>query len=307
MLEGDPPEIWGGGVNTWECDGNGHLNVRFHVAKSMEALASLMAILGLPGVFAAQAAATLRVKEQYIRFLREAHAGGSLYATGQVIAVGETDARLLIVTHHLSGDLASAMQITVEHVTPADHRPVPWPADFRRRAEALRAEVPAKAAARTLTLHAFEPTASRSRAQAIGLQRIGLTALMDRDCDLFGRMRPEVFIGRIGDGMPRLFNREPHNPGHGARQLGGAVLEYRLVHLRTPRLGDRIEIRAGVAEITERWRRVVHWLLNPDDEAPWGVATSIAVAMDLTTRKMTALSPEELAAAQAVVTPGLAL
>ncbi len=307
MLEGDPPEIWGGGVNTWECDGNGHLNVRFHVAKATEALSSLFSLLGMPGIFAPERATTLRIAQQYIRFMREAHAGASLYATGQVIAVGDSDARILTVAHHLNGDPAAAIQWTVEHVRPDDGARVPWPEDFRRLAEALRADVPARIGARTLTLHDFTPTACRSRAEALGLQRIGLTALMDRDCDVFGRMRPEGFIGRIGDGMPRLFNREAHNPADGERKLGGAVLEYRLVYFRTPRLGDRIEIRAGVAEIAERWRRVIHWLLNPDDEAPWGVATSIAVAMDLTTRKMTSLSPDELAAAQRLVTPGLEL
>ena len=44
-------EIWVGGVNTWECDEMGHLNVRHWVAKSMEALAGLAAALGMPDAF----------------------------------------------------------------------------------------------------------------------------------------------------------------------------------------------------------------------------------------------------------------
>ena len=31
-------EVWRGGVNTWECDEMGHLNVRFYVARAMEGL-----------------------------------------------------------------------------------------------------------------------------------------------------------------------------------------------------------------------------------------------------------------------------
>lgn len=50
----------------------GHLNVGFYVAKSMEALAGLAAELGMPGAFAANAEATLVVREQHIRFIREA-------------------------------------------------------------------------------------------------------------------------------------------------------------------------------------------------------------------------------------------
>jgi acyl-CoA thioester hydrolase len=305
MTLGGVKEIWSGGVNPWECDVNAHLNVRHHVAKSMEALASLAAELGLPHAFSRGSPTTLRVKEQYIRFLKEAHAGASLYGVGGVIAAGETEARLMLVSHHLSGEPAAAMQVVVEHVAAEEDRPIPWPAVFHQRAEAWRVDVPPHAAARTLTLEPFRTTASRERAEALDLQRIALTALLERDCDHHGRFRPEGFIGRIGDGMPRLLKREPPRPED--RREGGAVLEYRLVHLRTPRLGDRIEIRAGVAEIGARLRRVVHWMLDPDGDAPWGVATSIAVGLDLQARKMLVLSPEEVEARQAEVIHGLAL
>jgi len=304
-MRGGVDEIWSGGVNTWECDVMGHMNVRHHVAKSMEALASLSCELGLLHAFAPHAASTLRIKEQYIRFLKEAHAGMSLYATGGVISVGETEARLLLVSHHLSGEPAAAMQVLVEHVAADEDRPLPWPAEFHRRAEAWWVEVPAHAAARTLSLDPFETTASRERAQALGLERIALTALLDRDCDVHGRLRGEGFIGRIGDGMPRLLKREPMRPEE--RREGGAVLEYRIVHLKTPRLGDRLEIRSGVAEVTSRFRRIVHWMLNPDAPEPWGVATSIAVGLDLQARKMITLSPQDVAQRQAEVTAGLAL
>ena len=56
----------------WECDAMGHLNVGFYVARSMEGLCSLAAELGMPHAFAPDARATLIVREQHIRFLREA-------------------------------------------------------------------------------------------------------------------------------------------------------------------------------------------------------------------------------------------
>jgi len=61
-MRGGVDEIWSGGVNTWECDVMGHMNVRHHVAKSMEALASLSCELGLLHAFAPHAASTLRIK-----------------------------------------------------------------------------------------------------------------------------------------------------------------------------------------------------------------------------------------------------
>ena len=40
-------EVYRGNVNTWECDEMGHMNVRFYVAKCEEAIAILLAELGL--------------------------------------------------------------------------------------------------------------------------------------------------------------------------------------------------------------------------------------------------------------------
>lgn len=71
-------EIWGGGVNTWECDEMGHLNVRFWVAKALEGLGGLAARLGMPRAFSTGAEATLVVREKHMRFLREARAGAAL-------------------------------------------------------------------------------------------------------------------------------------------------------------------------------------------------------------------------------------
>ena len=39
-------EVWRGGVNTWECDEMGHMNVRFYVSRFIEGLAGLALRLG---------------------------------------------------------------------------------------------------------------------------------------------------------------------------------------------------------------------------------------------------------------------
>ena len=88
-------EIWRGGLNTWECDEMGHMNVRFYVTRAMEGLAGLAAQLGLPHAFAPGAGATLLVRDQHIRFLRECRPGAALHMTGGVIEMGEEEARLL--------------------------------------------------------------------------------------------------------------------------------------------------------------------------------------------------------------------
>jgi len=305
-------EIWRGGVNTWECDEMGHMNVRFYVTRAMEGLASLAALLGLPGAFVPGAGATLLVRDQHIRFLRECHAGAALHMVGGVIEMGEDEARLLqLLIHSKSGEIAATFQTTVAHVTPGEARPFPWPARTRERAEALTVEVPEQAQARSISLGPVESQASLARAEELGLLRIALGAIGRSDVDNFGRMGVEQFIGRVSDGIPSIIGafrdtvagKAPAKP----QRIGGAVLEYRLVHLDWPRAGDRVEIRSGLAGFDARTKRMVHWMLDPETGKAWGTSEAIAITFDLDARKIVPISEEAQAELKAHVTPGLTL
>lgn len=304
-------EVWGGGVNTWECDEMGHLNVRFWVAKSFEGLAGLAAQLGMPRAFTAGAESTLVVREQHIRFLREARAGAGLIMAGGVVEIGETDARLLLVIRHLSGEPAATFQVVVSHVTSTDLRPFPWPARIREAAQALKVEVPAFAAARGLDLAPVVPMASHAKALELNLTRIGMGVIQPTECDVFGRMRGEMFIGRVSDGVNRLFGEtrpgpEPL-PGEAAKNVGGAVLEYRVLHLDWPRAGDSIELRSGFAGVETRTRRVLHWMVDPVSGRAWASAEAVVISFDLDARKVVDIPPAAQAVYRAQLTPGLGL
>lgn len=300
-------EVWRGGVATWECDQMGHLNVGFYVAKSMQALAGMAAELGMPGAFASTAEATLLVREQHIRFLREAHPGAPIHITGGVIDIGETEARLLFLMHHHSGDLAASFQTVVSHATAREGQPFPWPDRILRRAEELKAAVPDRAAPKSISLDAIQTQASLARADTLGLTRTGMGVIGALDCDAFGRMRAEGFMHRLSDGIPHFFAGRRQSQTEGGPRIGGAALEYRLVHHAWPHPGDRIELRSGSAGGDARFRRLVHWLLDPETGRPWGSAEAIAVSFDLDTRKIIALSGEELARVEADAVPGLGL
>ncbi|MFN3521576.1 MAG: thioesterase family protein [Phenylobacterium sp.] len=304
------PEVWGGGVNTWECDEMGHMNVRFYVAKSMEGLAGLAAHLGLRKAFAPHAESTLLVREQHIRFLREARPGAGLYMTGGVIEMGVSEARLLMVMRHLSGEPAATFQTVVAHATPKEGASFPWTERMREAARAITIPLPAYAAPRSLPLEPVNTSASLARADELGLKRIGLGVVGPRDCDVFGRMAVDQFMGRISDGIPRLLGRRPtadEVQGASGARIGGAALEYRLIHHAWPRAGDRLEMRSGTAFADGKVRRFVHWLLDPATGRPWGSAAAIAVNFDLDARKVVALAPEAAEAARAQVIEGLSL
>jgi len=297
-------EVWSGGVNTWECDEMGHLNVRFWVARSLEGLAGLASRLGMPRAFTAAAGATLVVREQHIRFLREARAGATLTMTGGVVEMGESEARLLLVIRHDSGEPAATFQVVVAHVTAPDLRPFPWPERIRAAAADLAVEIPAFAAARSIDLSPVVSQASLARADALGLTRLGLGVLQAQECDAFGRMRPEIVIGRISDVVGRMY---PAAAGDAVQRIGGAVVEYRILHLAWPRAGDHLAIRSGHVGCDARTRTVLHWLLDPVSGQAWASAVAVGVTFDLDTRKLVEISPQAQAAFNAQAVAGLAL
>ncbi|OYW29416.1 MAG: thioesterase [Caulobacter sp. 12-67-6] len=305
-------EIWRGGVNTWDCDEMGHMNVRHYIVRAMEGLAGLAAELGLPHAFTPYANATLLVKEHHVRFLREAHAGATLHMLGGVIEISDTEARLLqLLVHSATGELAATFQTTVVHATPREGEVFPWPKATRERARAMMVEVPEKARSRSIALDPFVPTVSLERAEALGLKRIGLGALSPTECDVFGRMRAEQFIGRVSDGIGSFIGPFRDvivaHADHKPTRFGGAVLEYRLVYLRWPRAGDRVELRSGLMGSDPRTMRMAHWMVDPATGLPWGTSEAVAITFDLDARKAVPITAAAQAALKAFSVEGLTL
>lgn len=274
----------------------GHLNVGFYQAKAMEALIGLAAEFGMPHAFAPHAAATLIVREQHIRFLREAQVGARLHIDAGVLELGEDDARVLLMMRHDDGELAASFQMLVAHATAREGRAFPWPAWARQRAERLMIEAPEKTRPRSVQLGPLESAASLERAHALGLKRIGLGAWRPGDVDPFGRMRAELVMARISDSVAHLMGAVLAELAAAAgRQPGAVILEYRLLYLDWPRMGDRWELRSGLSGDDARLRRMVHWFFDPTSGRPFAAAEAVAAIFDPEARRMVALSEPELA------------
>jgi acyl-CoA thioester hydrolase len=304
------PEIWRGGVNTWECDEMGHMNVRFYVARAMEGLAGLARLLGMADAFTPHAEATLIVREHHMRFLREAHAGAPLRMTGAVIDLGEDEATLVQALYHLhTGEPAASFITRVVHASPKTGRVFPWPRRTHEAVKALKAALPAFAAPRSITGDPVRAVASMEKADALGIGCAARGTIMPQNLDVFGRMRAEEFIGRVSDGVPGLLGAVRAAVIDAAPQkvarVGGAVLEYRLLYLDWPRAGDPIELRSGLSGVEDKTQRMVHWLLNPITGAAWGSAEAVAVNLDLDARKIIPIAPEARAVLQDYIVQGL--
>jgi len=307
VSEGGAVEVWRGGVNPWECDAMGHLNVRFYMARATEGLVGLAAAMGLEGAFRAQAGATVIVKDHHIRFLREARVGAPLYMTAGILEIGETEARVLqMLVHAGSGELAASFQTVLTHATAREGRAFPWSERTRVLAAALAVEAPSRAAPRSLDLEPPSGKACLARADELGLFRLSAGAFSGEDCDVFGRVRPEIFIGRVSDGVPGLATALG---GGSARPggVGGAVLEYRLAYRAWPRAGDRFEVRSGLAGFDDRAQRLAHWILDPATGEAWVTSEAVAIALDLEARKIIPIAEEAKARLARHVKPGLGL
>lgn len=303
-------EVWRGGVNAWECDEMGHMNVRFYFSRFQEGLGGVAAALGMPNAFAPGASATLAVREQHVRFLREARAGAPLHMSAALLSFGEDEAEVVQVLRHSFDDQPCATAVSrVAHVTAVEARPFPWSPRTRQAAAGLMGETPDFARPRGVQSGPVEPQASLARAEALGLQPIARGLLQASDCDVFGRMRPDAVIGRFSDGAPRLFGdlirAESERPG--APRIGRAMLEIRLLYLREARAGSNLLVRSGLAGADDKLERVVHWLLDPISGEALATAEAVIAALDLDARRMLTPSPQLRAMQQARLVPGLTL
>ena len=302
-------EVWRGGVNTWECDEMGHLNVRFYVARAMEGLVGLSAAMGMPDAFKTSASATLLVKDHHIRFLREARPRAALHMVAGVLDAGESWARVLqLLIHSASGEIAASINSLLVHATSHDERVFPWSARCRELMERLRVSAPERALPRSLNLDPPAGGASLAEADRMRLITLGSGAIGQPDCDAFGRATPELFIGRVSDGVPALATAlRGESQENRPRNVGGAVLEYRIAYLAWPRAGDRFVIRSGLAGVDSRTQRIVHWMLDPATGRAWGSAEAVAIGLDLDARKAIPISDADQARLRERITPGLAL
>ena len=291
-----PAPLYQGSVNTWECDDGGHLNVRFHFERAMISLAHLAYALDMPRAFTPAAGATLVPLEAHIRFLKEARPGAPLAMHGGVVKMDDSSAQVCLDMRHADGAPSSCFTLRVAHVDTRGFRQFPWSARARTAAKRLHCALPAHAKSRSIDLsRAPSADASFQRAIELGATRIGAALVQPDQCDAFGRLRGEHFVGRVSDSVPNLlaqWRQEAADANNGGGAPAGAVVEARFVYRHFPRAGDLIEVRSGVAEVGEKTLRLVHWLCDPEGGRVWASMEAVALTFDTTTRKAISPPPE---------------
>jgi acyl-CoA thioester hydrolase len=286
-----------------------HLNVRFYIARAVEGLESFGAILRGPSQGEPQT--IFQIREHHIRFLREARVGTPLYMTAGVLGLEERGLRVLqILYHSLSDEICAAFVSLVGCVSPRTGEQLPWPQSLAGRAGDFMVPMLPEAAPKGIAGAAVQSIASLKKANELGVPAIGRGVIMSGECDRFGRMRPEIVIGRISAGLNHLvlpirqtMEKVMDLPG----RVGGAALEYRILYLRFPEVGTPVQIRSGLSAVTQKWMRMNHWLIDSRTGDAFASAENISANLDLSLRKSLVLNEELLAELQGRGTSAMAL
>jgi acyl-CoA thioesterase FadM len=230
-----------------------------------------------------------RIRSQHIRFLAESRSATPLRVDcGVVRREGDTIELLSLMHHNLSGDVLAAFVTTLDVAG--------WPIG----GEATPAvAVPEYAQPRGVQPDQLPaPPTSLAAAHSAGFRTVGRGVIAAEECDEAGLALPHVYIGRISDGMPNLWafmNTDAERTARESGELGGAALEQRLVVHAPLTRGSVFRQLSGVRALGNKTQHMAHLLYDETAGRIAVTAEAVGVAMDLTTRRAVAISPERRA------------
>jgi acyl-CoA thioester hydrolase len=298
-------EVLRSGVNTWECDQMGHLNVRHYFGRANQGLTMLALQLGLPPSLMRAQGLVLRTHDQHVRFVRELRPGA--YYTIHAGVLSESSARLQVYQEMRlpnKAEVAASVISDLSLIELATGRDLPFADAVLERARALRTEPSSESAPRGIERTPPRMPPLRDEALQRGLIGAFLGPVLPEDCDVHGELTEAAFMARVSDGIGHLFHAL-----HGTRPsgMGGAALEYRYVFHERPRLGDVIEVRSGLKGLGRKTTHLCHWIFNVETGRCAATSEAVAVSFDLTTRKSVEISPEARAVLEQRIVPGLSV
>jgi acyl-CoA thioester hydrolase len=295
-----------GSVQSWECDVNGHLNLRHYAAHATDGLASLAVALGLGARAAAGHNARLTILRVHMRFLREMRAGTPFVFMGGVIESGGETLRLYQHMLDASTDAVAATFISdaalVDQLTQAPQR---LPDQALARAARLNIALPALGAPKGLAIEAARPAPTWEEADRLGLRLSQQSIVLSSECDDFGLMAQRAYMGRFVDAVPHLTAHMPGLHGGAEARIGTVALEARLIYRAAAREGDVLALRSGLKSLAGKTAIRIHWLFNLETGAPVASAEILSVFLDLTTRKAIEPDTEQRREMEKQLVPGL--
>ena len=275
-----------GSVNSWECDENNHLNVRFCEQKLWQTLSAGLISSGLLRADEVDSLMS-RTTRQHSRFQNESrlsaplsgyfgflqHDEFNVVAELRSDATGEVACSALYKIADLSigGSLALELESrqSLIHVLP---RGIVQDLSFAQL--------------------------SMPQALAKGFRPIGQGIIQADECSGSGLLMLHNYMGRISDSMPHLWRNFEDNAEPDPNE-GGAVLEFRKRFYDPLAVSDRYVVVSGMIDVAPKVQQFGHLMFNVATQQCCLAAHAVAVRMDLVARKAKSLSVEEQSRLQA--------
>lgn len=270
--------IYRGGVNAWECDVMGHLNLQYYAAKLTEGLGHL----GQAMAPAETDAARLRHRHWLSRYQGELQAGEMLDIRAAVLAVGEGSVDLLAEIVNVGTQrLSASFEMRCDNFDAAAQKVLPWGDETRRRLEDMIAERTGKPRPPTAGSPIAPP--SMPLREPFVSARGGVDAWQ---CDGDGALARQFYYAIGYNGVSHIRQRMGLTRDIAtANQWGGAALEYGVDFLAPVKAGDVYTLRSGLLEVGNKIFRVGHHLHNDSSGELAAVYDVVACMFDLKARR----------------------
>lgn len=304
-------DVYRSSVQTWECDQMGHLNVQFYCEKSIEGLDALAQAIGLGPAHARQHDTGFVPIDHHLRFHRELRPGTPMTMRAGVLDVREHSLRVVQVLHNMADNsIAATMILDAAFVSRASLKPHVIPGPAREAAESLKVEMPEAAAPRGITMGVPRQNPTLEDAETLGMFTTFQGIVKRHECDAYGRLQVRHYMGRVSDAIPALLaqSREPGIVGDvRGGNIGGAALEYRMVHRKAAEDGDVLCLKTGLRHVGNKTYSWCHWLFDVDSGEAVMTAEAVAITFDLHARKAIDIPPERRTRLEGLLIPGLSV
>jgi acyl-CoA thioester hydrolase len=281
-------------VNKWECDENGHLNVRYFFAKTHQGLTHLLAELGLTKAVLNSSNAKAKIANQHVRLHREILQGVPVTIRGGLIS--HDDAKLVLYSEirHTQDDTLFTTVTTSLHIVDVDTGAL---RGLEIGAAVNAIDVPEVGMIRSLQPES-EPDTSVAMAATLGYLETARGTVMAEECDQTEEMENYQYAGHIADAIPNFMSTIQSVEElalRSAGELGGAVIEIRVDYYAPLAPGKRFVILSGLRSFTVKTMRMSHLFFDLDTDRLVLHSQGIAVALDLKARRAVPFTDDRIA------------
>ncbi len=274
-----------GSVNSWECDENNHLNVRFCEQKLWQTLSA--GLIGSGLLRAAEVDSLMsRTTRQHSRFQNESRLAAPLSGYFGFLQHDEFNV-IAELRNDVTGEVACSALYQIADVSLLGNVAL-------ESLQSLTHVLP-RGIAEDLSFAQL----SISQALAKGFRPIGQGIIQADECSSSGLLMLHNYMGRISDSMPHLWRGFEDGAAPDPDE-GGAVLEFRKRFYNPLAISDRYVVVSGMIDVAPKVQQFGHLMFNLATGQCSLSAHALAVRMDLLARKAKSLSVEDQSRLQAL-------